>query len=94
MRKFTFALISVTSVAAFSWGIMIASIWLPVDERALPAVRSAATVSAVAVMLLLSLRSLRGLLRGRGMTYLVDAMLTQRAEARRKPPTEPLRVVR
>lgn len=89
MRKPVFALISVMIVSAVSWGVLLASIWLPVDDRALPAVRTTAAVSAVAVMLLLSMRWLRT----EGMTYLLNAVITQRARPTsrdRCAPTLPL----
>lgn len=74
MRKPVFALISVTF--AVSFGVTIAAIWLHVDDRALPVVRTTAVVSAVALMLLLSMRWLRT----EGMTYLLNAMISQRAK--------------
>lgn len=93
MRKMSFALIAVTFIAAFSWGVTLASIWVPVDARALPVIRVTAATSAMALMLLCSL----GWLRRRGMKYLMDAMLTQhaRSQAReRRTATVPFRVVR
>lgn len=89
MRKAAFAFSSVTFVAVASWGTMIAAIWLPVDERALPVVRTTAAVSVVAIMLLCSLRWLRST----GMTYLLNAMISQRARPSRGryPQTLPLK---
>lgn len=78
MRKFNTALTFVTFVTAVSWGVTLASIWMNVDARALPVIRVTAATSAVGVMLLCSVRWLGG----RGMVYLLDAMLTQRARYR------------
>lgn len=89
MRKAAFAFSSVTFAAVASWGTLIAAIWLPVDARALPLVRAAATVSAVALMLMLSLRWLRS----EGMGYLLNAMIRQRAKPRARDhcaPTFPM----
>jgi hypothetical protein len=91
-RLFAFAFTAVTVTAAASWAATVASIWLPVDERALPVLRTTAAVSSVALMFMLAMRWLNG----GAITYLLDAMLTQRAQNRdRKPPTIPFpRVVR
>ena len=90
MRKFSFALMTVTFVAVASWGVTLASIWVPVDARALPVVWLAAAVSAVALMFLGSVRRLRN----RAMNYLLDAMLTQRARERQTPTVPFPKVVR
>lgn len=93
MRKFSFALAAVMFAAVVTWGVIIASVWLPVDARVMPLVRVTAAVSAVALMFL---GSARWLARG-GITYLLDLLVTQRAASRtRRPaPTAPLpRVVR
>ena len=90
VKKSVFAFMSVTAVTVISWGTLVASVWLPVDARVLPLARSAATVSAVALMLLLSLRWLRG----KAMAYMLGAMLSQRAKSRQEAPTRPLKAVR
>lgn len=87
---FACAFTAVTMTAAISWAATIASIWLPVDARALPVIRLTAAVSAVALM---------EWLRGGAIKYLLDALLTLRAEPARKrdrnPPTVPFpKVVR
>jgi len=90
MRKYAFALIFVTSVTVISWGTLVANVWLPVDARVLPLARTAATVSAVGLMLLPSLRWLKG----KAMAYMLSAMLSQRARSRQEEPTRPLKAVR
>lgn len=82
MRKFSFALAAVTFAAAVTWGVIIASIWLPVDARVMPLVRVTAAVSAVALMFLGSARWLAC----RGIAYLLDLMVTQRAASRTRRP--------
>lgn len=78
MRKFNTALTCVTFVAAVSWGFTLASIWAPIDARALPVIRVTASTSAMALMLMCCVRWLGA----RGMVYLLDVMLIQRARYR------------
>lgn len=86
-RLFAFAFTAVTVTAAASWIATVASIWLPVDARALPVIRLTAAVSSVALML--------QWLKNGAVKYVLDAMLSQRDEAlRQNAQTKPLRVVR
>lgn len=87
-RLFAFAFTAVTVTAAVSWGATVASIWLPVDAKALPVIRLTAAVSSVALMA-------RWLKNG-AIAYLLDVLLSQRDETRRQvQTTKPLpRLVR
>jgi hypothetical protein len=89
MRRTSFAMIIAAVAAAVSWGVTVAAVWLPVDERALPPVHVTAVTSGVALIALASVRWLSG----RAMNYLLDAMLTQRAQTR-PPAKAPLRAIR
>jgi hypothetical protein len=86
-----FASAFTTGVSLAMWGIAVASIGQS-DTVALADDRMGALALTVLSAALLGLCWLRG---GRGVLYLLDLLLTQRAQNRdRKPPTVPFRVVR
>ena len=80
--------ITATAFAGILWGVAIAGIWLPVSDRVLPTVRSAAVASTgLAALLWVA----RWAVRDKVLCYLLDKAVSQRARPAR---TQPLRVVR
>lgn len=79
------------------WASVFAGTFAPVNFRLLADVRSVAVTLSLAALGFWATCKVRGYVDRRlgdgGMTYLLDAMLSQRAAARQAP-TQPLRVVR
>jgi hypothetical protein len=89
MRKNAFAFTSVALVLAVSWGVVLGSVWLPVDSRVLlPAAAVAVALTVLSGMGLM----LRRLLRDRVALHLADTVVASRRAA--LTATLPLRAVR
>jgi hypothetical protein len=77
IRRIPITSLIISALSAVFWGIGIASIWMPMNQRALPVDRDAAVASVVIASISWTARWLRG----RDMAYLVDAVITQHARA-------------
>lgn len=80
LRTISVTSVSVSVTALIFWGVAVDAIWKPMGAPALGDDRAAAVTLSVAAVLLWAVQWLSG----RGMIYLLDAMLTQRAWYRKR----------